>query len=227
MESSESGSAKEVLPESAGIHPTLHARKQQFVRDTIWDVATDLFAERGFDETTVDDIAEAAGVSRRSLFRYFSSKSDLMAYGMVSYGADLSDAIGACPDTYSHLEVLRETVLKIAQRSAAHPRTRKIMDIISKYPEARAAEQSRLHEVQDRVAAAFARRDGVPKDGLTAPLLAGMTLQVLGATFRAWFREPGRDISATAEEALAAMRRLVCDGQEIQTGKPGSKRPRR
>ena len=99
-------SASEHGPENphapAGDPRTLHARKQQFVRDAIWDAATDLFAEKGFDETTVDDIAEAAGVSRRSFFRYFSSKSDLMAHGMVSYGAELSEAIELAPNPTRH-----------------------------------------------------------------------------------------------------------------------------
>src|SRR5579863_3134491 len=72
--------------------PSLQERKQQVVRDAIFDAATDLFAESGFDETTVDDIAEKAGVSRRSFFRYFSSKGDLMAYGVTGYGTYLTDA---------------------------------------------------------------------------------------------------------------------------------------
>src|SRR3954454_14163508 len=82
-------------PSDYAVPATLQARKQLLVRDAIWDTATDLFTDKGFDATTVDDIAQAAGVSRRSFFRYFSSKSDLMAYGMVSYGAELSEAIDA------------------------------------------------------------------------------------------------------------------------------------
>ena len=49
----------------------LQARKQEFVRDAIWTAAIDLFAEKGFEETTVDDIVAAAGTSRRTFFRYF------------------------------------------------------------------------------------------------------------------------------------------------------------
>src|SRR5262245_5147159 len=111
---------------------TLQVRKQQLVRDAIWDAATDLFAEKGFDETTVDDIAQAAGISRRSFFRYFSSKSDVMAHGMVNYGEELVAAIDACPKSYSLYEVFRATVLQVAQQTAARPRTRKTIDIIMK-----------------------------------------------------------------------------------------------
>src|SRR5437899_1533793 len=64
-------SARREAPHPVVSVPTLQARKQRLVRDAIWDAAIDLFAQEGFDETTVDDIARAAGVSRRSFFRYF------------------------------------------------------------------------------------------------------------------------------------------------------------
>ena len=48
--------------------------KRKFVRDAIYAAAIEIFTERGFDETTVEEIAQAAGVSRRSFFRYFASK---------------------------------------------------------------------------------------------------------------------------------------------------------
>lgn len=215
MHSPASQHFNEVVQQPVEMVPTLHARKQQFVRDAIWDVATDLFAEKGFDETTVDDIAQAAGVSRRSFFRYFSSKSDLMAHGMVNYGAELTVAIDACPQTYSLSEVFRETVRQVAQKSAAHPRTRKIMDIVARYPAARAAELSRLAEVQDLVADAFARRcrKGADDDR-TASILAGLTLQVLGVAFRSWFEHGQPDISAAVDQIFATLGRLICDDRQ-------------
>jgi AcrR family transcriptional regulator len=202
----------EVFQQTADKAPTLQARKQQVVRDAIWDAATDLFADKGFDETTVDDIAQAAGVSRRSFFRYFASKNDLMAHGMVNYGAALTDAIDACPQTYSLYEVFRETVLRVAQGSVAHPRTRKIMAIISKYPAARAAELSRFTEVQDLVAKAFVRRCGkCGEDNLTASLLAGLTLQVAGVTVRWWFEQGQPDITDAVDQAFATLGRVLCE----------------
>jgi len=189
----------------------LRVHKRQLVRDAIWDAAIDLFAEKGFDETTIDDIASAAGVSRRSFFRYFSSKSDLMAHGIVSYGTTLTDAILACPPAYSLPEVFRATVLQVSRDLATQPRTPKIMEIVERYPAAREAQVSRMAEIQDKVAAAFAQR--TEKRGkrrgsrydLTANLLAALTISTLGVTFRAWFADGPEDISATVKQVLATL----------------------
>jgi AcrR family transcriptional regulator len=210
MNSPASPHSTDVIQQATDIVPTLQTRKQQFVRDAIWDAATDLFADRGFDETTVDDIAQAAGVSRRSFFRYFASKNDLMAHGMVNYGAELTAAIDACPQAYSLYEVCRHTVVHVAQKAAAHPRTRKIMAILAKYPAARAAELSRLAEVQDLVTKAFARRGRKRgEDDLTARILAGLTLQVAGVTVRWWFEHGQPDMSAAVDQAFATLDRVM------------------
>ena len=196
---------------------SLQARKQQFVRDAIWDAAIDLFAAKGFDETTVDDIAEVAGVSRRSFFRYFSSKSDLMAHGIVSYGAALTEAIQACPRTWTPSRIFRATVLEVAKRQAAQPRTRKIMEIAGKYPGAREAQLARIAEVQDHIAAAFARHSSKKtSDDLTPQIFAALTLSILGVTFRAWFHS-GQDISAAVERVFATLDHF--------TAEPGLKLP--
>ena len=50
-------------------------RRRSTTQDHITDVALDLFASRGFDEVSVDDVARAAGIARRTLFRYYSSKN--------------------------------------------------------------------------------------------------------------------------------------------------------
>src|SRR5580704_3163592 len=49
---------------------TLQVRKQQLVRGAIYEAAIELFGKKGFDQTTVEEVAQAAGVSRRSFFRY-------------------------------------------------------------------------------------------------------------------------------------------------------------
>ncbi|MGC4055970.1 MAG: TetR family transcriptional regulator [Paludibaculum sp.] len=201
----------EVVPDTPDALPSLQARKQQFVRDAIWDAAIDLFAEKGFDETTVDDIARAAGVSRRSFFRYFASKNDLMAHAMLSYGTVLTGAIDSCPPEYSLREVFEATVLHVVQVSASHPRTPKIMAILAEHPGAQAAEMSRLAEVQNQVAEAFARRCRLcGEDGLAAHLLAGLTLQVTGVAVRWWFEQGQADIAEAVDQVFAKLGRLLC-----------------
>lgn len=189
---------------------TLQSRKQQLVRDAIWDAAIDLFAEKGFDETTVDDIAERAGVSRRSFFRYFGSKDDLLGQGMATYGEALSEAVRACPATYTPLEVVRETALVIARGAAAQPRTRTIIEIAERNAAARAAQLSRRPEVEDQVAAAFASRARrATKADVTPRLLAALTLSILDVAFRSWYEHDQRDISASVEKVTAALAGIV------------------
>jgi len=193
--------------------PTLQERKQQVVRDAIWDAATDLFADKGFDQITVDDIAKAVGVSRRSFFRYFESKNDLMAYAMVNYGAELIEAIDACPESYSLSEVLRETVHRVPERAAKRPRTPKILAIVSKYPDARAAQATRLAEVQDLVTQALARRcRKTGEDKLTASILAGLIVELAGLTVQWWYEHGQRDMSEAAAQTLATAGRMLCEG---------------
>ena len=107
-------------------------RKQQVVQDAIWNAAIDLFAEKGFDEATVDDIAAAAGVSQRTFFRYFASKSDLMGQGMMAYGELLTAAIKASPKSANPFRVLRTAVLDIAATCllSAHSRCDRDFDPI-------------------------------------------------------------------------------------------------
>jgi AcrR family transcriptional regulator len=190
---------------------SLQARKQELVRNAIWDAAIDLFTGKGFDETTVDDIVAEAGVSRRSFFRYFSSKSDLLTErGTVSYEHLLTEAIQASHASYSVAEVLRHTVLEVAQKSAAEPRTRKILEISNRYPSARQA-LSRVADVHHAVAEAYARRFRInSKQDLTPDLLAGLTLSMIGTTIRVWFQNPNGDISIAVDQVFESLAGLAC-----------------
>jgi len=183
---------------------TLKSRKQDVVRNAIWDAAVDLFAEKGFDETTVEEIAQAAGVSRRTFFRYFSSKNDLMGQGIVDYGTALSEAIRACPRSLSQIEVVHQTVLKVATGAADYPRLRKIMHVSETSPTAREAQMSRRAELEDRATEAFAERCRKRSKDPTARLLAGLTLAMLDVTFRLWL-DREQDISDTAEQVFQTL----------------------
>jgi AcrR family transcriptional regulator len=185
----------------------LQARKQEFVRDAIWTAAIDLFAEKGFEETTIDDIAAAAGTSRRTFFRHFESKRDLMAQPVVSYGASLTKTIESCPRAASPAALFRHVVLEVAQRTVSDSRMRKVMEIAARYPAAREAQLSRVAEVQDHLAEAFARRC---KDEVAAHVLAGLTLSALSLAYRVWFSQGNKEIVSAVERVLAEFSVVVC-----------------
>ena len=188
----------------------LQARKQDFVRSAIWDAAIGLFAERGFDETTIDEIARAAGVSTRTFFRYFASKADLMGQGMITYRTLLGDAVRQAPDALTPIQVLRHTVHTVAADAAAQPRTRQIVDIASASPAAREAQLARRAEVENALAESFAIRSRTePDDDVSGRLLAALTLAAVDVTFRVWSKTEGADIVAIADDVLDTLTGLV------------------
>jgi AcrR family transcriptional regulator len=195
--------------------PSLRSRKQQFVRDAIFDAAIELFAAKGFDETTVEEVAQAAGVSRASFFRYFSSKDDLLAQNVMKYGLALIDAIEACPPSFTSFEIIRETVLSVARQSVAHPRTRQVIDISQRSASAMQAHMSRMIEVEGRVGTAFAERIGSPsKDELEPQLLATLTLSAMNVAIMSWYRGDSKELADAVELVFSRLTRIVCD----QTG---------
>jgi AcrR family transcriptional regulator len=193
----------------------LRACKQELVRNAIFDAAIETFAAKGFDETTVEEVAQAAGVSRRSFFRYFASKDDLLAQNVVHYGVALREAITGCPPTFTPLEVLRETVLSVGKQSASHPHTCRIIEIAQRSASARQAHLSRWIEVEDSVAQAFGERlKSASKDDLRPRLMASLTLSVVNVAIIAWFRGEYPDFPTAAKHAISNLIRIAGD----QTG---------
>lgn len=190
------GPAPAVLP--------LRVRRHEFARDAIWDAAIGLLARKGFGETTVDDIVAAAGTSRRSFFRFFQSKSDLLAQPLLGFGESLREAVAACPPSSSAAEVLRETVLRVVSGVAANPRSRRVMEVTAAHPEARTALLARVAELQDRVTEAFACRPDVPPEA--APALGAVAFAIVGTVCQRWLeRGDALDLARTVDEVLAAV----------------------
>jgi AcrR family transcriptional regulator len=204
--------------------PNLKERKQVAVREGIWEVATDLFVRNGYDETTVDDIALAAGVSPRSFFRYFASKGDLMAYAMRMYADQIVEVIEGCPKTFSISEIFQQALFQLSGRAVEyHARTRKILAIIKRSPEADAAAMSRVNEAQALVATAFEKR--LPKEpqyALAAAVMAGVTLHVTGNTVRWCFEHSETDIAAAVQRVLATLQSIF--GSGLPVAPPKSRR---
>ncbi|WP_406237287.1 TetR/AcrR family transcriptional regulator [Nocardia sp. NBC_01009] len=90
----------------------LRARKKLQTRQQIVDTAAVLFAERGFDDVTVAEIARAANVSEKTVFNYFGTKEDLIFSGMDDFSAALLQAIRERPHGVSPFAAFGEFVVQ-------------------------------------------------------------------------------------------------------------------
>ncbi|HEV2981756.1 MAG TPA: TetR/AcrR family transcriptional regulator [Solirubrobacteraceae bacterium] len=107
--------------------PGLRERKKQQTRETIERVALELFAERGFDETTIADIAEAADVSPRTIFSYFESKEDILFCQESTQFERLEQVLEQRPAGTTTADVLREFLSSLGPHDEAALLRKKVL----------------------------------------------------------------------------------------------------
>jgi len=93
--------------------PGLRERKKQRTRETIARAAHELFATRGYQTTTLAEIAEAADVSTRTIFAYFPSKEDILFSNFALMRESLMQALAERPAGQDVLETVREFILAL------------------------------------------------------------------------------------------------------------------
>jgi AcrR family transcriptional regulator len=192
--------------------------KQALTRDAIWNAALNLFAENGFDETTVEEIATAAGVARRTFFRQFESKSDLMSYPVIRYGALMTKAIRECPEQGSLSALFRYIVGRVAEETTGDPRIRKLMAIAATQRSAREAQLSGVTDLQDRIAMAFAERG---LESIAAGVMAELTISTLSMAYRIWYRSQRQGVAVAVEQVLSTLSQVLCQdhNKEVKHGR--------
>ncbi|WP_219825428.1 TetR family transcriptional regulator [Nonomuraea typhae] len=180
----------------------LRERTKRAVRAELVEVAQRLFAEQGFDETTVDDIARAAGMSKRSFFRYFPVKEDVVLGEIDFMGERIAAELAARPageEPWASLHaVLRDWEQRIDDERQALERLR----LIESSPALRARYQQKREETRGHIAQALQARSGL--DAFTADLLTAAAGAALDSVARAWTRSDGRaDRLALVDQAFA------------------------
>ncbi|AUH39386.1 TetR/AcrR family transcriptional regulator [Streptomyces sp. CMB-StM0423] len=100
--------------------PGLRERKKQRTREALSEAAITLFLRHGFAAVSVAQVAEAAEVSKRTLFAYFPSKEDLVAHRLADHETDAARAVRARPPRSAPVAALREHVLRgLRERATA------------------------------------------------------------------------------------------------------------
>jgi len=108
-------------------------RKRRQTRERIEEAAMSLFLKRGFDGTTIEDITEAADVSKRSFFDYFPSKEEVVFAWQDSFADSLAAAVAERPADEPAVKVVEEA-LTSAIMAALDPQSLALHDLIRETP---------------------------------------------------------------------------------------------
>ncbi|GAB2764542.1 TetR family transcriptional regulator [Streptomyces bullii] len=191
--------------------PGLRERMRAAVRAEVTEVALRLFAEQGFDRTTVDQIAAEAGLSRASLFRYFGTKEDIVLGDLEETGRRIAEALATRPDDERPWEALRRAfdVLVRAGHEAAPEQTLTYLRMLYETPSLRARHFEKRLTWQMLLVPEIARRVGADPDGPEDPrpgALVAAALACLDVAVTGWVACEGRipvaDLLDRAMDAL-------------------------
>ena len=187
---------------------TLRERKKQRTRDALLRAAVELFTTRGYEQTTVDDIAEAVDVSQRTFFRYFAGKEEAALALQELAVARFVEAVRERPADEAPLAALRQAVLEgwdtlheIIEAVVPVALYLRMYRVIESTPVLLAAHLRRNMEIEEAMARVLAEREGLDVDADPRPRLAVAVFSgVMRVTERQW--STGEDFSVEAMRAL-------------------------
>ena len=178
-------------------------------RQDVARAALDLFARQGYDETTVDEIAAAVGISRRTFFRYYESKPDVVWGEFDAELGRLRDRLAEAPDSEPLMDVLRRSVIATNRFGAGELDELRIrIVLISTVPTLVAHSAVRYEEWCEVVAGFAAGRLGGSPGDLAPQTVARAALGAAMAAFACWARSEGGDLVAEVDRAF----RLLATG---------------
>ncbi|VXB49622.1 TetR family transcriptional regulator [Microbacterium sp. 8M] len=165
--------------------------------------ALELFEEVGFDQATVAEISERAGVTSRTFFRYFADKQEVLFAGSENLGIEMAAALTAAPADASARRALDAALDQAASLLTSRADfARRRHAVVSSNPALRERETMKMDRLTETLAAALRDR------GVADPL-AIMTAHVGVAAFRvafdAWAQDPAIDLRTAMAANLAAL----------------------
>ena len=164
----------------------LRDRKREFVRAEASAAILKLVIERGFENITVDDMAAAAGLARRTFFRYFESKEDALFVGVDAFGEAIAAAIERQPVDHGVWDAIRDGVLECVKGSPDAPELKRLSQLLYQSPALRTRHLDKHDRWRLLLAANIARRLRGRRAQHRAELLAAVALAALDAANMEW-----------------------------------------
>ncbi len=173
--------------------------------------ALELFVERGFEQTTVAEIAARAGLTERTFFRYFTDKREVLFSGSAMLQDLLVNTVAAAPASTAPIDAVAEAVQAagaLLQERREYASQRR--DVIAANPELQERELIKLARLAAAIAGALRER-GVPEPAASLTAEAGIAVFKVG--FDIWTRDPGqRDLPRIMRESLDDLKAVVTVG---------------
>ena len=199
--------------------PGLWARKRSDARVEITETALRLFAERGFDATTIDHIVAEVGISRRSFFRYFGTKEDIVFGDLAAVGRQLAAALDEQPLSVPPWDALRAAFLSLGADSHSAARDLEVQLLLRTSASLRARHMEKHQQWLELLAPNIALRLQCARDGVSseqapdaatqaaAHAVVSAMLACLDSAFTVWAERRGADdIVELYDAAVAAVR---------------------
>jgi AcrR family transcriptional regulator len=177
-------------------------------RGRLEQAALELYGERGFDQTTVAEIAKRAGLTERTFFRHFADKREVLFWGAASLQELMVDTLAAAPDRAAPIEAVAAALESAGtifeqRRDGASRR----QAIIAATPELQERELIKLASLAGALADALRRR-GVKEPAATLTAEAGIA--VFRVAFERWIDERNRrDFSQLVRQSLDELRAVT------------------
>lgn len=181
----------------------LRERKKIRTRAAIQKEALRLFLEKGYEETTIEDIADAVEISPSTFFNYFPSKE------AVVFQDDLDPLIlsefDAVPKNVNPIGALRIAMKKVlaALSTSDDAMVRERIELVTKTPELRAAMLNEFADLIDQIAVPIAHRTGRSPKDFAVRNMAGALMGVLIAAYFATAADPKTDFLKEMDRAMA------------------------
>jgi len=185
------------------VEGTRQGRRRVTSRAELEHAAFRLFEETGFEQTTVDDIAAATGIGRRTFFRYFPSKNDVV-WGQFDSELDrMRIRLKASPPDVPLMDAIREALVDFNRvEDAQIPWHRRRMALILRVPALLAHSTLRFADWREVVAEFVASRTGVRTGDLAPQVISHAVLGVSIAAYNQWLDDPESDLGFLLDSAM-------------------------